>query len=365
VRRPTRRPRRGTALTAIAATVALVGACGGHSGTRTAPTTALTTPPTVPATTTTTRPKPKPKPAPTAPLAGLRPANRAQLSAPAVVVKIDNVDAARPQTGPNQADVVYEEEVEGGLTRLAAVFQSQYPAVVGPVRSGRLTDEGIADDLNHPVFAYSGTNGIFLPILRSQPLTDVDDDNHPGLFYRSNLGVEPHNLYSSVASLAGASTTHAPPPALFHFVPAHGRFTGPGLASDAHIGLAWPAAAVTWDWNASSRAWLRGQNGSADTDRSGAQLSATNVIVQFVSYITSGIATGEGGPPAPIPEGILVGGGPAWYFSNGEVVKGTWHRSSLTATTVYLNAARAPVQLTPGRTWVELVPVGTNPTLVP
>ncbi len=365
MRRAARTPRRGTALTALAAIMVLAGACGGHSRVRAAPTTALTTPTTVPATTTTTRPKPKPKPAPTAPLTGLGQANPAQLAAPAVVVKIDNVDAARPQTGPNQADVVYEEEVEGGLTRLAAVFQSQYPAVVGPVRSGRLTDEGIADDLNHPVFAYSGTNAIFLPILRSQPLTDVDDDNQPSLFYRSNLGVAPHNLYSSVVSLAGTSTTHAPPPALFHFLAAGGHFAGPGIAPDAHIGLAWPTMAVTWDWNAASKAWLRGQDGSADTDRSGAQLSATNVIVQFVSYVTSGIATGEGGPPAPIPEGILVGSGPAWYFSNGEVVKGTWHRSSLTSTTSYLNAAGAPVQLTPGRTWVELEPVGANPTLVP
>ena len=220
--------------------------------------------------------------------------------------------------------------------------------MVGPVRSGRLTDEGIADDLNHPVFAYSGTNGIFLPILRSQPLTDVDDDNQPGLFYRSNLNVAPHNLYSNVVSLAGASTTHAPPPALFGFLPAGGHFTGPGVAPDVHIGLALPAAAVTWDWSAASRLWLRGQNGSADTDRSGAQLSATNVIVQFVRYITSGIATGEGGPPAPIPEGILVGSGPAWYFSNGEVVKGTWHRSALTSTTAYLQRRRCPGPADPG-----------------
>ena len=147
-----------------------------------------------------------------------------------MVVKIDNVDAARPQSGINQADVVYEEEVEGGLTRLAAVFQSQYPAVVGPVRSGRLTDEGIADDLNHPVFAYSGTNAIFLPILRSQPVTDVDDDNHPGLFYRSNLNVAPHNLYANVASLA-ACVDHPHPARRPVPLPAAGGPPSPDRAS--------------------------------------------------------------------------------------------------------------------------------------
>ncbi len=182
-----RRRRRAT-LTALGTGAALlVAACGGgHPAVRAAPTTVSTTT-VAPTTTTTTRPKPPPPkpPPPTAPLTGLLQPNHQQLSAPAVVVKIDNVAAALPQSGVNQADVVYEEEVEGGLTRLAAVYQSDYPAVVGPVRSGRLTDEGIADDLNHPVLAYSGTNAIFLPILRAQPVTDVDDGNHPELFSRS------------------------------------------------------------------------------------------------------------------------------------------------------------------------------------
>ena len=87
------------------------------------------------------------------------------------------------------------------------MFQSQYPNLVGPVRSGRLTDPAIVDDLNHPVFAYSGTNAVFLPILRSQPVTAVDDGNHGGSFWRTGLHASPHNLYSSVLALAGVSTT--------------------------------------------------------------------------------------------------------------------------------------------------------------
>ena len=128
-----------------------------------------------------------------------------------MVVKIDNVDAARPQTGVNQADVVYEELVEGGLTRLAAVFQSQYPTVVGPVRSGRLTDEGIADDLNHPVFAYSGHQR-HLPARSSasQPVTDVDDGNRPDLFWRSNLAAAPAQPVRQ-RRLPGRSFHHARP----------------------------------------------------------------------------------------------------------------------------------------------------------
>jgi hypothetical protein len=281
------------------------------------------------------------------------------------VVKIDNVDPARPQSGINQADVVYEEEVEGGLTRFAAIFQSNYPAVVGPVRSGRLTDEGIADDLNHPVLAYSGTNAIFLPILRSQPVTDVDGDNHPGLFYRSGVNVSPHNLYANVASLAAASTTHSPPAALFNFVPAGHQFSGPGLAPAAGVVVNFPEASVGWNWYPPDWVWLRTQNGTSDLDRSGARLSATNVVLQFVPYVSSGEETGEGVPPVSIPEGLLVGHGPAWYLSNGKLLEGSWTRGALTSLTAFKDAAGQPVRLTGGRTWIELVPVGINPTLVP
>jgi hypothetical protein len=308
---------------------------------------------------------PQPPSPPVAPLTGLLQTNQSQRSAPAVVVKIDNVDAARPQTGINQADVVYEELVEGGLSRLAAVFESQYPTTVGPVRSGRLTDTGIADDLNHPVFVYSGTNAGFLPILRSQPLTDIDDGNRPDLFWRSNLAAAPDNLYSSVAAAAAASTTHTPPPPLFAYLPAGAAFGGPTSAPVADLRIAFGETAVAWDWDPSLGAWLRSQDGTADVDRSGIRVSAPNVIVQFVSYITSGTATGEGVPPVPIPTGELVGQGAAWYLSGGRVVEGSWSRTGLTTPTSFTDSRGTPIRLTPGRTWVELVPVGNVPTLTP
>jgi hypothetical protein len=298
-------------------------------------------------------------------LTGLLQPNRAQLTATAVVVKIDNVDDARPQTAVNQADVVYEELVEGGLSRLAAVFQSQYPTVVGPVRSGRLTDAAIADDLNHPVYAYSGTNAGFLPVLRSQPLTDVDGDNRPDLFWRSSLAAAPHNLYASVVSLASASSTHAPPRPLFSYLPAGAAFGASQSAPVQRININFGATAVTWDWNAALHAWMRDQDGTADVDRSGAQLSASNVIVQFVPYITSGMATGEGVAPVPIPTGQLVGRGTAWYLSGGRLVQGSWSRAGLTTSTLFTDASGAPLRLTPGRTWVELVPLGVVPTTIP
>jgi hypothetical protein len=300
-----------------------------------------------------------------APLTGLPQPNKAQLNAPAVVVKIDNLDAARPQTGLNQADIVYEEMVEGGLTRLAAIFQSQYPAVVGPVRSGRLTDEGIADDLNHPVFAYSGTNGVFLPILRAQPFTDVDDSNWPSEFYRVAYKVAPHNLFTNAAALAQRSTTHTGPHPLFTYRSNSTPFTGAGITPAAGITINFPAALIQWTYSPATHLWLRDQNSTLDVDSTGAQLSAANVVVEFIPYSSSLEESGEGTADVPIPTGNMVGAGTAWYFSAGHLVKGTWSRSSLTTVTTWKDGAGHTVALTAGRTWVELVPVGTTPTVAP
>ncbi len=353
---------RAAALAALGATV-LAGCGGHHKLTLQRPPAATVPPTTVATTTTTTRPKPKPKPL--QPLTGLPATSAAQVTNPAVIVKIDNIDAARPQTGPNQADIVYEELVEGGLTRLAAVFQSGYPTVVGPVRSGRLTDIGIADDYNHPVFAYSGTNGVFLPILRSQPFTDVDGDNHPGAFYRVSFAATPHNLYSNVATLAAISSTRTAPLPIFSYHAPGAPFTGAGVSPAQHVGITFPDARVAWDYNAATGLWQRTQNGTPDLDRSGQQMTANNVVIQFVPYVTSGLATGEGGPPAPIPEGILTGTGKAWFLSGGRIVGGTWSRPNLTTRTTFKDQAGAVIRLAPGRTWIELVPVGTAPQLVP
>ena len=345
----------GVAVIAAGTAAGLLASCDGHGHAKAVPTTVTTVAPTTTAAPTTVAA------VRTSPLTGLPQPDAALIDRPAVVVKIDNVDQARPQTGINQADVVYEELVEGGLTRLAAVFQSDYPDVIGPVRSGRLTDSAICDDLNHPVFAYSGTNNVFLPILRSQPLTDVDDSNHPSFFYRSDLAAAPHNLYSDVIKLATADTSHTPPPPLFSFRPRGTPFTGAGVSPAAGISISFPAASIQWTYSWATGQWLRDQNGTRDVDRAGVQVAAENVVVQFVHYADSGTETGEGQPPTPIPEGDLVGSGQVWVFSAAHLVKGSWSRSGLTSTTRFVDDAGSPILLAPGRTWVELVPIGRIP----
>lgn len=347
-----------------AAVAAVAASCGSVHHASAPSTTSSTVAPSTTTTSTTVRPTTTTAPPRVSPLTGMAQPDAAQLAMPAVVVKIDNVDAARPQTGLAQADVVYEEEVEGGLTRLAAIFQSSYPTLVGPVRSGRLTDEGIMDDLNHPVYVFSCTNGIFLPILDSQPATPVNADNQGGLFWRVGSNA-PHNVFTSVAKDATVSTTHVPPAPLWSFLHP-GQAFGAGAATPAaQIAITFPAASIGWTYSAAAHAWLRTQNGTVDLDSAGHQVAATNVLLMFVPYVTSGMATGEGLPPAPIPEGLLTGSGPLWAFNGSSVVRGTWTRPSLTTPASFTTANAKPIALAPGQTWIELVPLGTLPTVTP
>src|SRR5205823_11259651 len=102
---------------------------------------------------------------------------------PALVVKIDNVgdvpSGARPQMGINEADVVFEEMVEGGYTRLATVFHSTPADPVGPIRSARSTDVALLTPLNHPLFSYSGANSDFKKLVQESSMVDVGVDNYP------------------------------------------------------------------------------------------------------------------------------------------------------------------------------------------
>src|SRR5262245_47647704 len=201
--------RRTTALLAIA--LLLVAACGGKSKTTTAPSTTTTT---TEATTTTAA-----LPPPVYPLTG-RPVSDAAIAArPALVVKIDNADGgrgntARPQLGLNEADVVYEEMVEGSVTRLAAVFQSTDADPIGPVRSARSTDVAVFSPLNRPLFAWSGANAGFAELIRQSPLVDVGYDAHSEMYTRRNQTghVGPHNLYSSTPALYSLTPPFSPPP---------------------------------------------------------------------------------------------------------------------------------------------------------
>lgn len=304
-----------------------------------------------PATTTTTAPSTL------ATLTGLAVSDPAVLRRPALVVKIDGVAQARPQSGLDAADVVVEEKVEGGLVRFMAIFHSRDADPVGPVRSLRSTDPPIVKPIGG-LFAYSGGIKPFIDQLHQAGVVDVGADADAGAYYRRGGRASPHNLYSSTKKLREATPAGAkPPPALFSYLAAGADFAPAGAQPATHLQATMgERASATWDWDGAAKVWRRGMDGSAHTVEGGAQLGFTNVIVQFVGYRNTGQFDVV---REPVDEAVVVGAGDALVLSGGKVVAAKWSKPSPDAVTAYTDSAGAPVKLPPGQTWVMLPPVGS------
>ncbi len=270
---------------------------------------------------------------------------------PALVVKIDNVDPARPQAGINQADIVYEELVEGGLTRLAAVFHSTDVPRVGPVRSARTTDIELLANLDRPLLASSGANGGTRDLIGQSSLVSIGHPDSPQSYFRDNGRSAPHNLFSTTADLwALDGGRGGRPSAQFTFRAPEGSLP-PSARPARGLAVRFERASISYSWDGSG--WARTQNGRAHVDAGGVGVSPENVIVQFIEYGTSPA-------DANSPEAHVTGEGDAWIFTAGAVIEGRWRRDSAGDRTVFTDPDGNEVTLTPGRTWVELAEPGTG-----
>lgn len=269
---------------------------------------------------------------------------------PAIVVKIDNGAAAVPQTGLNAADIVVEEEVEGGVTRFAAVFHSTSTAV-GPVRSARTTDIGIINGFGSPLLLYSGANDVTDSLIRKQPTVQNRSAATSSGYWRSKARRAPSNLYSDTAS-HWASATGGAPPAQFAY-----RSDGEaaGGVDDTALSVAYRASHAGWSWDGTQ--WLRTQGGSPHMTASGQQVSAANVVVIEAREVVTGMVDSTG---ATVPEFVFVGEGPATIFTAGKRVEAIWNRPTLASVATLTTADGTVVELTPGRTWIELIRAGAQ-----
>ncbi len=288
-----------------------------------------------------------------APLTGL--AGRSP-GRPAVIVKIDNVPLARPQSGLNHADIIYEELVEAGLTRFAAVFHSAKPNTIGPVRSGRSTDIGIIDSFAKPIFAFSGANSIFDRLIDKQPIHNRSAE----LFYRywrSRGRPAPHNLYIGAQTLLDSVSGGTRPPAHFAYrEPADELHPRAEPASSVRLRyLAGSSPRIEFRWDPDRGGWRRWQSGTRHVDADGVQLAPANLIVQVVAYIDTGLTDKWG---EDLYEGVSVGTGQALIFTDGHMIPATWTRPTLRSVTTFTDAAGNHVELTPGQTFVSLIAPG-------
>jgi hypothetical protein len=284
----------------------------------------------------------------TAPLTGLASSHPRR---PAIVAKIDNSSSARPQAGLNTADIVYEERVEGSATRLAAVFHSQSPGVIGPIRSARTTDIGIVGSYREPIFSWSGSNEVFAGLIRKQPIVDRGAEIFGG-YGRSAQRRAPYNLFTDTSVLWASAGGREPAPH-FAYRPLGTPVTSPASPVST-IRLSF-GGGVNYSWDASLAGWARTQGGAAHNDSNGLRIAPENVVVQFVDYGDTGLRDVAG---SVVPEATMLGSGSALIFTDGQVITGTWTKSTLFQPTRFNDSNGKLVELTPGITWVELIEPG-------
>ncbi len=292
------------------------------------------------------------------PLTGL-PETAAAAKRPALAVKVDNVAGAWPQAGLNQADIVWDLPVEGGLTRLLAIFHSRDVPLVGPIRSARPVDSDILPLFGHTYFAFSGGTASDLnPIANHSGATAMWWDVTPSLFVTRTDHKVPHQVFATSSTLyAGGQArkpSSTPPPALFSY----GASPTPGATPATSVTATYPSASALWTWDGSK--YLRTQNGKPDMLMDNGQASSTNVVVMSVA-VRSTAAHDSHGSVVPLP--VVIGTGTVWVFRNGTVVKGVWSRPKLASPLKLVTSKGETIKLAPGRTWIEVLPNSSQPAI--
>jgi Protein of unknown function (DUF3048) N-terminal domain/Protein of unknown function (DUF3048) C-terminal domain len=293
----------------------------------------------------TPEPPPPPVVPPTDPLTG-----GPVVDGPVIAVKIDNTASGLPHYGVADADIVYVEQVEGGLTRLMAVYHTVLPDEVGAVRSVRTTDAELLQMFGAPALVFSGGAGIPIDALGATSTVAVSEEAGASGFWRSGAASAPYNLHANVREIAGST---------------------PGLSSARNIGLVFAATdprvdasgtatslAVQFQAARNEFEFVDGhyeviRNGEVQTDASGARLIADNVLFQNIDFEPDGERDSVGSPSYI---SHTVGSGTFTLYRDGHAITGNWNRPAPDQPTQYLDGAGQPVPFKPGKTWVALVP---------
>lgn len=267
-----------------------------------------------------------------------------------LAVKIDNVAPARPQTGLGTADVVYIEPVEGGLSRILAIFSGTLPARVGPVRSARESDLELLAQYGRPGLAYSGANTKVLAAIRSASIVDLSQSNVPAAYRRSSSRRAPHNLFTDPdALLQRATKVSAARDIGFRFgdLPA-----GQGVPATRET-VRYGAASTTFTWSSKRHRWEVTLDGRAATTTDGGRLGASTVVIQYTRITASKLRDSLGNAT---PYTHTVGSGKALVLRDGVAIDARWSRPKADTGTTFTTAAGASLSFAPGQVWVVYAP---------
>ncbi|CAN5689509.1 DUF3048 domain-containing protein [soil metagenome] len=290
------------------------------------------------------------------PLSGVKPSDDRVLRRPAVAIKVENNPAAYPLSGLDHAEIVYEELVEGGLTRFMALYHCTDSATVGPVRSTRVVDPAIMTPATK-ILAGAGGNAIVRKALKEHDIVLIDEPTAGNAMRRiARAGVaSEHTLYGDTQGLRkiGSKKYDNPPPSALEFgsVP-------PGAKKATHVAVNFGGSStITYDYKGGK--WLRSDDGEPLVMENGKQIAVDNVVIErHTINFSKKIVDVAGNPSTEIAD--VTGKGKALLFRDGKVVTGTWERDSIEGEVVFKTSSGDDMALHPGATWIELAPDGTG-----
>jgi hypothetical protein len=271
---------------------------------------------------------------------------------PILVVKIDDTNAARPQAGLEDADVVYIEQVEGGLTRLAAVFSSKIPAVVGPVRSARISDLELLEQFGRVAFAYSGAQRKLLPVIEEANLENLGAQrqgpdvyaNDPARLAPTAMMLQARTLMEKVAAAGSSIAISKNTGWSFSDIPD----TGTAISSAK---VSWPASTYDVTWSPTEKRWLLSNRGLPNLSASGLHLGPTTFVIQFVEITPSEYYDKFGGVT---PFSATVGNGKGFVLRDGYAIEALWNRPTAESGTSWTLPSGEEIRFAPGQVWVAL-----------
>lgn len=271
---------------------------------------------------------------------------------PVLVVKIDDTTQAHPQIGLEDADIVYIEQVEGGLTRLAAIFSSVVPQRIGPVRSARISDIDIVSQYGRVAFAYSGAQRKLLPVIASANVQDLGAQHEGSAIYTTDPNRIPPYAMVLRADLLMKRIKEQ------NFLIDEAKYVGSifgdlqeGGSPTSKVVMHWPAATYSATWSESEKRWLLSHNNSLDFAESGVHLGPSTLIIQMVSITPSEYKDKLGGVT---PFSQTMGSGKAYVLRDGELFATTWNRASAQSGTIFTLDNGEQMKFAPGQIWIAL-----------
>ena len=263
-------------------------------------------------------------------------------------VKFDDTNQAHPQQGVESADIVYITQVEAGLTRLMGIYSSNYPEILGPIRSARISDLEILAQFGKVGFLYSGAQSKLRTVISQSNLVNLSAERNPPTIYFNDdqrippyaMMVKPNLLLEKAIEVESAKSVGWE----------HGAKAANAKRVSA-VTVNWPNAEYGITWSKKEKRFLLSHNGNTNLAESGTQLGSSMMVVQMVEMTPSEYGDKFGGIT---PKSHTVGSGTAYLLRNGSVTKAVWSRPSVDSTTSWSLEDGSTAYFAPGQVWIFL-----------